>query len=61
VAVGDAITGHYLPESAHFAFNGRALGAIDDAQFAHSFFAIWLDARTSAPDLRAALLGTAAD
>ena len=60
VVGGDAITGLYLPGSARFDFNGRTLGAIDDAQFAHAFFAIWLDARTRAPELRAALLGTAA-
>lgn len=57
VVAGDTITGLYLPDTAHFVFNGRALGAIDEAQFAHAFFAIWLDARTRAPELRAALLG----
>lgn len=57
VASGDAISGHYLPGGAHFYFNGRPIGAIEDAQFARAFFAIWLDARTSAPELRTALLG----
>jgi len=53
---GDQILGHYQPESASFYFNGRKIGSIDDPAFARAFFAIWLDARTSAPDLRAALL-----
>ena len=60
VVDADAITGLYLPGAARFVFNGRALGSIDEADFAHAFFAIWLDARTRAPELRAALLGTVA-
>jgi hypothetical protein len=31
-------------------------GEIAEPEFARLFFAIWLDPRTSAPDLRAALL-----
>ncbi|NHC07511.1 chalcone isomerase family protein [Azonexus fungiphilus] len=57
VRAGDAILGVYQPGRAEFLFNGRWLGAIDDAEFARRFFAIWLDPRTSAPALRAALLG----
>lgn len=53
---GDFILGEYQPGSARFYFNGRWLGAIEEAEFARAFFAIWLDARTSAPALRAALL-----
>ncbi len=34
--------------------------AIDDAEFARRFFAIWLDPRTSAPAPRAALVGAGA-
>jgi len=56
VRPGDAIIGEYRAGSAIFHFNGRLLGRIEDAAFARAFFAIWLDARTSAPDLRAALL-----
>lgn len=52
----DFIVGEYRAEVANFYFNGRRLGQIDEAGFAAAFFAIWLDARTSAPDLRAALL-----
>lgn len=56
VRPGDAIVGEYRAGSASFHFNGRLLGRIEEAAFARAFFAIWLDARTSAPDLRAALL-----
>lgn len=53
---GDAIVGHYQPGGARFLYNDRLLGSIDEPAFARAFFAIWLDARTSAPELRAALL-----
>ncbi len=56
VRPGDAIIGEYRAGGASFHFNGRLLGRIEEAAFARAFFAIWLDARTSAPDLRAALL-----
>ena len=56
VRPGDAIIGEYRSAGASFHFNGRLLGQIEEAAFARAFFAIWLDARTSAPDLRAALL-----
>ncbi len=56
VRPGDAITGHYTPSGATFYFNDRAIGEVADAAFARAFFAIWLDPRTSAPELRAALL-----
>lgn len=56
VRPGDVILGEYQPDAASFYFNGRLLGRIDEAAFARAFFAIWLDARTSAPDLRRALL-----
>ena len=56
VKPGDHITGHYRAEGAQFHFNDRPLGSIDDPAFARAFFAIWLDPKTSAPDLRAALL-----
>ena len=58
VAAGDTLTGEHLPgRGARFLRNGRALGEIADPEFARAFFSIWLDPRTSAPDLRAALLG----
>jgi len=56
VKPGDQITGHYRADGAQFHFNDRQLGGIDDPAFARAFFAIWLDPKTSAPDLRAALL-----
>lgn len=56
VKPGDRITGLQLPSGARFTWNGRPLGAVDDPAFARAFFGIWLDARTSAPELRAALL-----
>lgn len=42
-----------------FYFDGRPLGTIDDPAFARAFFAIWLDERTRAPQLRQALLAGA--
>jgi len=58
VADGDQVTGVHRPgKGARFYLNGRLLGEIDDPVFARAFFAIWLDARTSAPALRAALIG----
>jgi len=56
VTPGDHILGLHLPEGARFLFNDRLLGSIDDQAFARAFFAIWLDEKTSAPELRAALL-----
>lgn len=58
VDTGRRIAGVNLPgRGARFYFDGRFIGAIDDPQFARGFFAIWLDPRTRAPALRAALLG----
>ena len=53
---GDQLTGIHLADSAVFLFNGSPRGEIADPEFARRFFAIWLDPRTSAPTLRAALL-----
>jgi hypothetical protein len=58
VAEGDRLTGEHLPgRGARFFHNGRLLGEIDDPQFSHAFFSIWLDPRTREPALRAELLG----
>ena len=58
VAEGTTLTGLHLPgQGARFFLDGKPLGEIADAEFSRAFFSIWLDARTSAPDLRAALLG----
>lgn len=56
VKPGDHIVGVYRPEGASFLFNGRLLGELQEPEFARRFFGIWLDPRTSASDLRAALL-----
>ncbi len=57
VRAGDRIAGVYRPGGgASFFLNGRSLGSIDDPEFASAFFSIWLDARSAAPELRAALL-----
>lgn len=56
VKPGDHILGVHLPEGARFFYNDQPAGTVDDAAFARAFFAIWLDSKTSAPDLRAALL-----
>jgi hypothetical protein len=52
----DRIVGVHLPEGARFFHNDRFIGSVDDPAFARAFFAIWLDARTSAPELRTLLL-----
>jgi hypothetical protein len=56
VKPGDQIVGLHLPDRARFFFNEKPLGDIADAQFAQTFFSIWLDPRTSEPSLRTALL-----
>lgn len=65
VRKGDVLTGLHLPgRGARFYFQPRGNGDVRsevrgevlDAEFARRFFAIWLDPRTSAPDVRAALL-----
>jgi hypothetical protein len=56
VRPGDEILGVHLPDGARFYHNDRLLGAIDDPLFARAFFSIWLDPRSSAPELRSALL-----
>ena len=53
---GDHLVGLWQPEGARFLQGGRTLGDVDDPDFARAFFGIWLDERSSAPALRAALL-----
>ncbi|MDH4288640.1 MAG: chalcone isomerase family protein [Aquincola sp.] len=58
VAAGDRITGvHWPGTGARFHVNGRFVDEVADATFARLFFGVWLSARTSQPQLRAALLG----
>jgi hypothetical protein len=56
VRPGDHILGVHLPEGARFFYNDQLVGSIEEPAFARAFFAIWLDPKTSAPDLRTALL-----
>ncbi len=57
VEKGRRLAGINLPGSgARFYFDGQFLGSIDDPAFAQAFFAIWLDERTRAPQLRESLL-----
>jgi len=54
---GPGLAGIYRPGSGtRFYLDGRFLGEIADPEFGRAFFAIWLDPRTSAPQLRASLL-----
>lgn len=58
VAAGDRLTGVYDGVSQlSFYFNHEFVGMLDDALFAHLFIGIWLHPNTSAPALRAQLLG----
>lgn len=55
---GDTITALYQPGKPVTVFhNGAATGSIDAKGFAAPFFGIWLSPNSSAPGLRAALLG----
>jgi hypothetical protein len=55
---GQHLTGLFLPKvGLRLYSNGKPVGAVDDPEFAHWFFAIWLDPRTQGPELRSALLG----
>ncbi|MFZ6845671.1 chalcone isomerase family protein [Undibacterium sp. RuTC16W] len=57
VKEGNHITGIFLPGlTARFYLDGKLLGEIKDPEFAHAFFSIWLDQKTSAPGLRQKLL-----
>ena len=58
VVPGDRLTGVSQADgTARFFHNGRALGTLNDERLRRAFFSIWLDPRTSAPDLRRKLLG----
>lgn len=57
VDAGDHLLGVWRDDGAYFYQDGQLIGAVPDPAFARAFFAIWLDPRSSAPALRAALLG----
>jgi hypothetical protein len=57
VGPGERITGVNLPGvGVEFWVNGQRVGAVPDPIFARLFFGIWLNERTSEPQLRAKLL-----
>jgi hypothetical protein len=57
----DRLIGFHRPGRGAVFHRGDArIGDIDDPDFSIAFFSIWLDARTSAPDLRRQLLQRAA-
>ncbi len=56
---GDRLAGVQAASGpAQFFHNGRPIGSIANERLKRAFFAIWLDPRTSAPDLRNRLIGT---
>lgn len=58
VSEGDQLTGVYLPGiGCRFYNRNGMLGEIKDLEFAHVFFAIWLDPRSKDKQLRNRLLG----
>ena len=58
VKPGDELIAFHIPDKGvQFYFNGELRGEISDSTFARAFFAIWLDARTTEPELRRALIG----
>lgn len=56
VKAGERIVGVHLPEGARFYHQDKLISSVADPEFANAFFAIWLDPKTSAPEVRAALL-----
>ncbi len=61
VKEGDHLTAVFLPdEGTRLYYNGQFVTRLGDVKFARAFFAIWLDSRTRAPNLREQLLAAAA-
>ena len=61
VKEGSHISGVFLPASgARFYLDDKPLASVPDPEFARAFFGIWLDPKTTAKPLRAALLKEAA-
>lgn len=58
VEEGMQLTGVYVPgQATRFYRDGLFIGEVSDPEFGPAFFGIWLHPKTSAPKLRAALLG----
>ncbi len=54
---GHTLTGIYIPQrGTMFLHNGNKIGEIAGDDFSKAFFGIWLDPKTSAPELRMQLL-----
>ncbi|MCU0926586.1 MAG: chalcone isomerase family protein [Hydrogenophaga sp.] len=61
VKAGDELLGVHVPGSgARFYLNGQLRSTVDDPLFSARFFGIWLSPKTSAPQLRTALIAGAA-
>jgi hypothetical protein len=57
IAPGHSLTAIYRPQRGTlFLHNGQVIGEVPGDDFSKSFFGIWLDPRTSAPQLRTQLL-----
>lgn len=55
---GNYITGIYIPNvNTVFYMDGKKIGQINDKEFGKWFFGIWLNNKTSEPELRSKLLG----
>ena len=55
---GSVLSAVYFPGKKTVFYSGeKAIGSINGDEFARLFFGIWLDEKTSAPELRRALLG----
>ncbi len=64
VGDGDRLCGLFEPKApggprTTFWFNGKPIGMVGGEAFAQAFFSIWLSPKTTAPDLRRALLAQA--
>ena len=58
VTLGDRLIGVFVPTQGVWFFDAEhSLGSIEDPLFCEAFSAIWLDPKTRATKLRAALLG----
>ena len=58
VESGHTLTAIYTPkQGTTFYYEGKRLAQIPGAEFSKAFFGIWFDPKTSAPKLRAELLG----
>ena len=58
VKEGDRLIGVATPaRTAKFFYNGIFRGEVADSAFTDAFFGIWLNAKTSQPDMRDRLLG----